>query len=123
MNRRRILPLLALTALLAGPAMAQQAPSGTGLEGYGGPHGGPGGPPPDGFDHHHGGPDPFANTPKPLTADSTREALEMMYSRRPHVGRVTEKDPSTLEVEVIMPDGRSQTMLVDKQTGARQPFR
>jgi hypothetical protein len=51
------------------------------------------------------------------------KAMEDQFSRRPHVGRVTENDPATLMVEVVMPDGRSQYLLVDKQTGARQPLR
>lgn len=127
MFRPFILSALVLVPLLSAGALAQQPPSGTGLEsGYGA--GGPPPPPPGGFDGrgldgHRQQPDPFVGLPRPLTPEAVAKAMEEQFSRRPHVGRVTEKDPSTLMVEVIMPDGRSQYLLVDKQTGARQPLR
>jgi hypothetical protein len=122
MFRPSALSALALVTLLSAGAMAQQPPSGTGLDGgYGA--GGPPPPPPGGFEGHHPQPDPFVGLPRPLTPEAVAKAMEEQFSRRPHVGRVTEKDPSTLMVEVVMPDGRSQFLLVDKQTGARQPLR
>jgi hypothetical protein len=120
----RPLAIAILCGLLATPALAQSVPKGTGLEdpgppgmGMGGPPPGMGGPPPDGrFD-------PFAGLPRPLTPDAVRKALDEQFSKRPHVGQVTERDDKTLMVEIVNPDGRSMKMLVDKETGARQPLR
>ena len=128
MFRPSIPTALALMTLLTTGALAQQPPSGTGLDGSYSAGGPPPPPPPEGFDGrgfdgHPQRPDPFVGLPRPLTPEAVAKAMEDQFSRRPHVGRVTEKDPSTLMVEVIQPDGRSQILLIDRQTGARQPLR
>ncbi|HVI52505.1 MAG TPA: hypothetical protein VM661_14945 [Candidatus Sulfotelmatobacter sp.] len=119
-----------LSGLMAASAFAQTAPRGTGLDDGMDPGMGRGGPPPPGMDGGQppgppGGPrpDPFAGLPRPLTPDMVRKALDEQFSKRPHVGQVTERDDKTLVVEIVNPDGRSMKMLVDKETGARQPLR
>jgi len=113
----------ALLAMVALPALAQMAPHGTGLDDGGGPPMGMDGSPPPMPPGGHHGPDPFANLPKPLAPDAVRKALEDQFSRRPHVGQIVDRDDKTLMVEIVNPDGHSMMMLVDKQTGARQPLR
>lgn len=119
----RFLAAAALTGFLAAPVLAQ-APQGTGLEGPGMDMGGPppgmdGNPPPPGGRRV----DPFAGLPRPLTPEAVRQALEEQFSKRPHVGQVSDHDAKTIEVEIVNPDGHSMRMLVDKETGARQPLR
>lgn len=127
MKRYLIVPALA-TVLMAGAALAQtQPPAGDGAappaatEQPGGPGDGPWG---HGHGHfgmwrHHE--DPLASLPKPLTADSVKQALEAAFAKRPQVKSVTQSAPNILHVEIQMPDGKVRAFEINETTGARRP--
>ena len=124
MNRHFIVSVLA--ALLVGTsAFAQTAPAPTagttkadsqhcGHKGHHGPHG-------EGWKHHH---DFLTKLPKPLTADSVKQAFVEQEAKRPHVGNVVEKDANTLTVQMVDPDGKVVHQFeIDRNTGAPHPTR
>jgi hypothetical protein len=120
------------TLLLGGFAMAETvatsstdpAPASVGADAPG-DQGGPDQDKWHGHHHHFGhfmhGPSPLADLPKPMTADSVKQALDAWFARRPQVKSVTEKDPNILVVEIVDPEGKSHRFELNKTTGERRP--
>jgi hypothetical protein len=121
MKRYLIVPVVA-SLLLGGVALTQTAIS---AEDGGNP------PPPvaDGMGpdwHHHPHmgmfhrEDPLAKLQKPLTADAVKQALTDWFAKRPEVKSVTDKDATTLVVEITDPNGKTHKFEVNKATGERR---